>query len=337
MKWWSQNEQHFKDNEMEYINGISVCSAFEIDDDGVDIFKPKRDKSRDELWNLIKQNIMEEGVAASTNWARLKRIKIDTQHYLNNIIHILKDWSNKTPKVRQQMCNMLIIFDSNENSVEFLYGFFKINIEKTQETVLHYATYGKILEISTNQRLYEIKFIDINCFTDEKTLDKNWKETFEFLVNQNVFYNCNLLIKIMGRNSRGHFDKVFNLIENCFESRDIKTISKEITNMDTIIFDGIPLSSLADCQIKFNQKFWHDFCSKQGFLNDVDLLGIEAKIYDFILMCNSSNKINKDYEKVLESKGWIKLYDTFSDSWPKNINGYVGVAFYKLSGLKNLN
>ena len=143
-----------------------------------------------------------------------------------------------------------------------------------------------------------------------------------------------MLIKLWRDKSGSELDEVFNLIKNSFVQKNIKTVEKQIKDKHSTIFDDISnLNSFAECQIEFNQKFWDKFCIKKNFMNNVDLPEIEIHIYDCILMCNSSNEINVDLEQKLEKKGWNKINDTFSDSFPRNENGYVGVAFLNYTGL----
>jgi GTPase Era involved in 16S rRNA processing len=331
MNWWSQNKQYFLDNKMEYDGGISICSSF-VKEEGIDIFQTEINKSKEELWKLIEENQMPEGVIPYRDISsQLTKATSSLTHKINNIIHdyILKTEQQKVPEF-----NMLVIFDSNEFSIEFLYGFLKMNIEKTWGGVYNYKTGESMVEMSTKYFKFEIKFIDIDWFKVDDTREQNWRQTFKFLVGpQNSIYNCKLIIKLWSDKSGSELDEVFNLIENSFVQNNIKTVEKKIKDKHSTIFDAIPnLNSFAECQIEYNQKFWDKFCIQKNFLNDVDLLEIEIKINDCILMCNSSNEINVDLEKKLEKKGWKKKHDTFSDSFRLNENGYVGVAYLNFSG-----
>ncbi len=53
-------------------------------------------------------------------------------------------------------------------------------------------------------------------------------------------------------------------------------------------------------------------------------------------MCNSTNERSEDFEEKLKNKGWKKIHDTYSDSFPPNENGYVGVAYLNYSGFNEL-
>ena len=342
MNWWLQNKQFFVDNKMEYTDGISICSSFEKEE-GFDIFKTIRNKSKDELWKFIETNKMPEGVIPYRNLINFNHIRSMAQNVLNdfsNFIFSIKNRridskSEKASKSRNQEYSMLLVYDSNDLSIEFLYGFLKMNAEKNWGSEIDYIPSEKLLGLSTGDFKCEIKFIDINWFKVEKTREHVWKKTFKFLVNpQNSIFNCKLLIKLWREKIGRELDEIFNWIKESFEQDHIKTVEKQISNQYTTIFADIPnLSPIAECQIEFNIKFWDKFCEKQNFLNDVDLSAIEIKIYDCILMCNSTNERNEDYEEKLKNKGWIKIHDTYSDSFPPNKNGYVGVAYSNYSGL----
>jgi hypothetical protein len=277
------------------------------------------------------------------NWKNVRQISSTlAQNNINNIFHSIenkfKDSKSKPEKAsesRNQEYSMLLVYDSHDLSIEFLYGFLKMNVEKTWGSVYDYKTLESILCLSTRDFKCEIKLIDLNWLRVEKTREHNWKKTFKFLVNpQNSIYNCKLLIKLWREKSGSELDTVFNWIKESFEQDHIKTVVKQISNQYTTIFSDISsLSSIAECQIKFNQKFWDKFCEKHNFLNDVSLSAIEIKIYDCILMCNSTNERNEDFEEKLKNKGWLKIHDTSSDSLPPNENGYVGVAYLNYSGL----
>ena len=112
MNWWSQNKQYFLDNKMEYNDGISICSLFEKENN---IFKAKINnlfrKSKDDLWKLIEENQMPEGVIPYRNIpSHLIQYASTAQHSINNFIHsVISIWrQEKVLKLRQQEFSMLV-------------------------------------------------------------------------------------------------------------------------------------------------------------------------------------------------------------------------------------
>ena len=79
---------------MEYTDGISICSSFEKEE-GFDILKTIRNKSKYELWKFIETNKMPEGVIPYINLKNFNHIRSMAQNVLNDFSNFIFSIKNR--------------------------------------------------------------------------------------------------------------------------------------------------------------------------------------------------------------------------------------------------
>jgi GTPase SAR1 family protein len=338
-KWWSLNENHFSNSLMKYTDGIAICSLVHQRPNFDKIYQPLREESKKNVWRLIEKHIKEPGVIA--------KVKI------NSLFNLLFKFKNLPASARDRIINLFagqkeninsfdntishsstyvitVICDLTKHSQEFLSYILMINIEKSYGAVENFIERECYLRLELSSCSFQINFINIQWFKKKKNREIMWYKTFKFLgYKTNELYWSNLMIVIDNENNQ-EINSVSNFLQELFNPR-IEKINTKIDLHTEDIFKDTQLQSLKCSIIKFDANFWNDICVKLEFLNNVELDNVEIKIYDCILMCNSSNEKNiKEHEDRLIGQGWIKFREAVSDC-EKNTNGYVGVAYKQLS------
>jgi GTPase SAR1 family protein len=339
--WWSLNENKFSQSQMKYTDGIAICSLVHQRPNFDQIYQPLRQKSKDSLWDLIKQHTKETQVIAKEKKSWIQNI-FDLSKYLRSLpfYTTFRDKIFGKEKIgidsnyqkAWEIPNYFItvICDLNKHSQPFLSSIFEINIGKSYGPVEKSTEKECYLKLELSSCSFEIEFINMQQFTKKKNREIMWYQMFTFLgYKKKEHYLSNLMIVIDNENNE-EINSVLNFLQELFNPK-IEIIKKSIHRQTKDIFEHTQLESLTRCKIEFVANFWNDICDKKNFLKSVELDDVEIKIYDFILMCNSSSEKNiKEHEDRLNEQGWIKFRDSVSDC-EKNTNGYVGVAYKQLS------